>query len=78
MLPAKHNHIFNEPRYLQLTGAVIAELKERGGSEIPVVVGGTVPKSDHAELERIGVRRVFTPADYKLVEIVGVLVDLCS
>src|SRR4051812_16138515 len=64
--------------HLELTAAVIAELQQRGGAEIPVVVGGTVPKSDHAELERIGVRRVFTPADYKLVEIVGVLVDLCS
>jgi methylmalonyl-CoA mutase cobalamin-binding subunit len=45
---------------------------------MPVVVGGTFPKSDHAELARMGVRRVFTPADYRLVDIVGALVDLCS
>jgi (2R)-ethylmalonyl-CoA mutase len=64
--------------HLELTGAVLAELALRGGSEIAVVVGGTVPKADHAELARLGVKRVFTPADYKLVQIVGALVDLCS
>jgi hypothetical protein len=37
-----------------------------------------VPKADHAELARLGVRRVFTPSDYRLVDIVGALVDLCS
>jgi hypothetical protein len=31
-----------------------------------------------AELARIGIRRVFTPSDYKLTEIVGALVDLCA
>src|SRR5213078_1835347 len=36
--------------HLELTHAVLAELAERGGAEIPVVIGGTVPKSDHAEL----------------------------
>ncbi len=64
--------------HLELTRIVLAELAQRGAPDLPVVVGGTVPKADHAELERLGVRRVFTPADYKLVEIVGALVDLCG
>ncbi len=64
--------------HLELTAAVLAELVERGAGDTPVVVGGTVPKSDHAELARMGVKRVFTPADYRLVDIVGALVDLCS
>ncbi len=64
--------------HVELTGAVLAELAARGATDMPVVVGGTVPKSDHAELARLGVRRVFTPSDYKLVDIVGALVDLCS
>ncbi len=64
--------------HVELTGAVIAELASRGAFDIPVVVGGTVPKGDHAELARLGVRRVFTPSDYKLVDIVGALVDLVS
>jgi ethylmalonyl-CoA mutase len=63
--------------HLELTAAVLAELRARGAGDVPVVVGGVVPPHDHAELARIGVRRVFTPSDYKLTEIVGALVDLC-
>ena len=63
--------------HVELAGAVLSELAVRG-ADIPVVIGGTVPKADHAALERLGVRRVFTPADYRLVEIVGALVDLCG
>jgi hypothetical protein len=29
-------------------------------------------------LARIGIRRVFTPRDYKLTDIVGALIDLCA
>ncbi len=64
--------------HVELTAAVLRELAARGAPDLPVVVGGTVPASDHAELRRLGVRRVFTPADYKLVDIVDALVDLCS
>jgi (2R)-ethylmalonyl-CoA mutase len=64
--------------HLELTAAVVAELRARGAGDIPVVVGGVVPAHDHAELARIGVRRVFTPSDYKLTEIVGALVELCA
>jgi (2R)-ethylmalonyl-CoA mutase len=64
--------------HLELTAAVMAELRARGAGDIPVVVGGVVPARDHAELARFGVRRIFTPSDYKLAEIVGALVDLCA
>ncbi|HEY5934743.1 MAG TPA: methylmalonyl-CoA mutase family protein [Kofleriaceae bacterium] len=62
--------------HLELTAAVLTELAARGGAEIPVVVGGVVPAHDHAELRRLGVSRVFTPADYRLVDIVDALVGL--
>ncbi|TMQ04598.1 MAG: protein meaA [Deltaproteobacteria bacterium] len=64
--------------HVELTASVIAELAARGAGDIPVVVGGVVPARDHAELVRIGVRRVFTPSDYRLTEIVAALVDLCT
>ncbi len=64
--------------HVELTAAVLRELADRGAKDLPVVVGGTVPVSDHAELRRLGVRRVFTPSDFKLVDIVGALVDLCG
>jgi (2R)-ethylmalonyl-CoA mutase len=55
---------------------VIDELRSRGGGDIPVIVGGTVPAHDHDALRALGVARVFTPKDFKLVEIVGAIVDL--
>ncbi len=61
--------------HLELTAAVMDELRARG-ADIPVVVGGTVPAHDHEALRRLGVKRVFTPSDFKLVEIVGALVEL--
>ncbi|HEY4057464.1 MAG TPA: cobalamin-dependent protein, partial [Kofleriaceae bacterium] len=64
--------------HIELTAAVLSELARRGGADIPVVLGGTVPKSDHEELLRLGVKRVFTPSDYRLVDIVGELVALAQ
>ena len=64
--------------HLELTAAVIRELAARGAAEIPVVVGGVVPARDIEALSQLGVHRVFTPKDFKLVEIVSALVDLCA
>ena len=63
--------------HVELAGAVLRELAARGAGEVPVIVGGVVPPHDHEVLLRLGVRRVFTPKDYRLVEIVGALVELC-
>ncbi|HEV7555604.1 MAG TPA: cobalamin-dependent protein, partial [Kofleriaceae bacterium] len=62
--------------HLELAKAVIDELRARGGGDIPVIVGGTVPSRDHDAMRALGVARVFTPKDFKLVEIVGAIVDL--
>ncbi|MBC7974096.1 MAG: cobalamin B12-binding domain-containing protein, partial [Myxococcales bacterium] len=64
--------------HLELTAAVLDELAARGASDIPVVIGGVVPAHDHAALAQLGVRRVFTPSDYKLTDIVAALIDLCT
>jgi (2R)-ethylmalonyl-CoA mutase len=64
--------------HVELAGAVVRELAARGAGEVPVVVGGVVPARDHEALLGLGVRRVFTPKDYKLVEIVSALVDLVA
>jgi (2R)-ethylmalonyl-CoA mutase len=63
--------------HIELSRAVLAELAARGAAEIPVVVGGTVPARDHEELRKLGIRKVFTPSDYKLTEVVGHLLELC-
>ena len=63
--------------HVELAGAVIDELRARGGEGVAVVLGGTVPAHDHATLQHLGIKRVFTPSDFKLVQIIGELLDLC-
>ncbi len=55
--------------HLALCDAVLSELRARGAGDVPVVVGGTIPVADHAALAALGIRRVFTPSDYKLGEV---------
>ncbi len=64
--------------HLELTRAVLAGLRERGAGDVPVVVGGVVPAADHAALQALGVKRVFTPSDYRLTDVVGALIELVS
>jgi (2R)-ethylmalonyl-CoA mutase len=61
--------------HLELTEQVMASLSAHR-ADIPVVVGGIVPKGDVAALEASGVRRVFTPADYQLVDVLERMMDI--
>ncbi len=47
--------------HLTLFPAVLAELRQRGGGDIPVFGGGIIPDEDRPELERAGVAAMFTP-----------------
>jgi len=42
-------------------GRVLELLKERDATDITVFGGGIIPDADIAELERLGVARIFTP-----------------
>jgi (2R)-ethylmalonyl-CoA mutase len=64
--------------HVELAAAVLSEMRARGAGDVPVVVGGTVPAADHEVLRNLGIRRVFTPSDFKLTDIVGALVDLVA
>ncbi len=44
-----------------LVPEVLRALKERGGGEIPVVVGGIIPEKDILALKAGGVREIFLP-----------------
>ena len=46
--------------HLPLTERVINGLKEKGGEEIAVVVGGVIPEEDMPKLKKMGVLEVFT------------------
>ena len=47
--------------HMTLCARVMELLKERDAADIVVFVGGIIPDADIPELERMGVRRVFTP-----------------
>jgi len=47
--------------HMTLFAAVIDGLRERGASDILVFGGGIIPEADMADLEALGVARVFTP-----------------
>src|SRR3989442_4837668 len=47
--------------HMTLVPRIVDLLRERGAGEVLVVVGGTIPADDVAELKRLGVAEVFTP-----------------
>jgi (2R)-ethylmalonyl-CoA mutase len=61
--------------HLDLVRDTVRILREKG-LNIPVVVGGIIPESDALALKQMGVRRVYTPKDYKITEITGDVVKV--
>lgn len=52
--------------YKELSGKLIAKLREKNAESIPIIVGGVIPPRDIPELKKIGVMEVFpvhTPFD---------------
>ena len=64
--------------HLTLVPEVIEGLREGGGQEIPLVLGGIVPEEDADSLRRQGVARIYTPKDYDVLAIVDDMVDVVS
>ena len=63
--------------HLELAQQIMDRLAEYGAAErIAVVFGGIIPKGDFDKLAAIGVRRVFTPSDYELIDIMESIVGL--
>ena len=53
------------------------KLAEYGaGDRIKVVFGGIIPPDDFEKLYGIGVKKVFTPSDYELIDIMESMVDV--
>lgn len=62
--------------HLDLVRDVVGRMREAGLSDIPVVVGGIIPKEDEQALLQFGVKRVYTPKDFKITEIMGDMVQI--
>ncbi len=62
--------------HLELAGEIMAQLRSHGAHErIAVVFGGIIPADDFAQLRAIGVRQIFTPSDYQLIDILQKIVE---
>jgi ethylmalonyl-CoA mutase len=63
--------------HMELVEEVMALLEQAGAArDIPLVVGGIVPPADAEALLARGVRRVFTPADFQVDDVVERIVEL--
>lgn len=63
--------------HLELADQIMEALEAAGADDaIPVVFGGIIPKPDHQKLIDRGVRRVFTPSDFDLTELMSKLLDV--
>ncbi|HEX8074418.1 MAG TPA: methylmalonyl-CoA mutase family protein [Thermoleophilaceae bacterium] len=61
----------------ELIPEVLRELSE-AGVDVPVVVGGIIPRADADWMIEQGVARVYTPKDFEITRIMGDIVDLVA
>lgn len=64
--------------HLELVTAVQEALRDAGGGDIPIVVGGIIPPPHAAELLARGVARVFAAADTPLGAVVDELISVAE
>ncbi len=63
--------------HLELADQIMEQLREhRATDKLRVVFGGIIPQADFAALYAKGVRKVFTPSDYSLIQIMAAIVDV--
>ena len=59
-----------------LVKEVLEGLQKQGLKDLPVIVGGIIPEDDAATLRQAGVKRIYTPKDFDLTQIMNELVDV--
>jgi len=62
--------------HLDLVQEVVRLMRAEGLGHVPLVVGGIIPPEDELALRQMGVRRVYTPKDFKITEIMRDVVDV--
>ena len=62
--------------HLDLVRETLSEMQKQGFDSVPLVVGGIIPIEDEQALRQMGVRRVYTPKDFKMTEIMDDVVDV--
>ncbi len=61
--------------HLTLVPRVVELLRAKGLADVPVFVGGIIPRTDHEALQRAGVARIYTPGEATFTQIVADIVD---
>jgi ethylmalonyl-CoA mutase len=64
--------------HVPLVQEVMRGLRAAGLEQVPVVVGGIIPEEDRHVLRQLGVKRVFTPKDYRLNELMADIAGLVA
>ncbi|MEO1238729.1 MAG: protein meaA [Pseudomonadota bacterium] len=64
--------------HLKLLEDLIGQLKQRGLSETPVIVGGIIPDADAENLKQLGVAAIYTPKDFELNRIMHDIVHIAD
>lgn len=68
LLSGSHNEIMEQ---------LFSELEDQGGRDaIPVILGGIIPQPDMPALTKAGVKRIFTPKDYDLMDVMNQIMDV--
>ncbi|MHB8692301.1 MAG: methylmalonyl-CoA mutase family protein [Solirubrobacteraceae bacterium] len=62
----------------ELIPAVLEALRAAGAGDVPVVVGGIIPRDDAAKLLEAGVAAVYTPKDWHLNSMMHDIVELVA
>jgi (2R)-ethylmalonyl-CoA mutase len=63
--------------HVEIARQVLEQLARHGVRDtMPVVVGGIIPDHDVAALQALGVKAVFTPKDYDLVDVMDRVLDV--
>ncbi|MBE7413400.1 MAG: protein meaA [Leptospiraceae bacterium] len=61
----------------EIAKQIIDELRHyKAEGKIPVVMGGIIPESDFDSLRKDGIKEIFTPKDFDLMQIMNKIVDL--
>ncbi|WP_421782928.1 methylmalonyl-CoA mutase family protein [Kiloniella litopenaei] len=64
--------------HIPLVREIIEKMQKAGIADIPVVVGGIIPKEDAEQLLELGVSAVYTPKDFDLGSILSDITDILS
>jgi len=62
--------------HLDLVRETLAEMRKAGIEHVPLVVGGIIPFEDEQAMRQMGVRRVYTPKDFQITQIMDDVVDV--